>query len=166
MDSLIKIGFVGDSEKRLIAKLEEKGPLIIQVLATKLNLLMLQLQQYVVREKLSGQILHQRSGTLKDSVRALPVELQGTTITGTVEAGGGAAFYGRFHEYGAVFDVKNRGVKHVAGKTRAGFMFHAAMRSGRPVVIPARPFMRPSLAENAAMIERELKEILDEELAK
>jgi hypothetical protein len=60
----------------------------------------IRLQRYIVREKLQGQVLRHVSGTLSDSIRAIPAVVSGYIVTGTVEGAGGLAFYGRSFEEG------------------------------------------------------------------
>jgi hypothetical protein len=57
------------------------------------------LAAYIVTEKLSGQVLVRRSGSLARSVKRLPVTNSADVITGGVEAGGGLAYAG-VQEYG------------------------------------------------------------------
>lgn len=52
-----------------------------------------------VQQKLSGEVLNQRSGKLVGSAHAVLAKA-GEQIVGGVDAAGGAAWYGRVHEYG------------------------------------------------------------------
>ena len=94
----------GGSDQKVVAWLQLKGPKIIKAIATRLTLLMLKLQQHIVRDKLSGQVLHRRTGKLAGSIVAYPAEVSGTTLIGRVEGAGGVAWYGRVHEYGGTHD--------------------------------------------------------------
>jgi hypothetical protein len=58
-----------------------------------------QLQMRIV-ENLSGQVLQIRTGKAARSVEMIPARVVGNTITGAVQAGGGAAFYLKFQEDG------------------------------------------------------------------
>lgn len=159
---LLKIQF--NRSQELFDALQRRGPQIVKVLATKLQGLMYQLQAKVVREKLSGQVLHRRTGTLAGSVRALPVRIENAKMIGTVEAGDGPAFYGRFHESGA------RAHEIVATKARAlQFMTHGKEVFAARVFHPgnyARRFMATSLQESAAQIVGELNQTLADEVKK
>lgn len=75
-------------------------PIIIEALRTKLDALDFALQSRIVSDKLSGQVLQHRSGKLAASIRAIPTVREGTELVGSVEGGGGPAFYAKFHEYG------------------------------------------------------------------
>ncbi len=95
----IRLSF-NDTDRLAIAQLNGKGNAIVQALAGKLTYLMLQLQQHIVRDKLSGQVLHHRSGKLAGSIVAYPTEAQGSQLAGKVEGAGGPAWYGQVHELG------------------------------------------------------------------
>jgi len=99
----VKIEF-GGSDKKVAAWLSGKGPVFIYALATRLNILMLQLQSHIVRDKLSGQVLHRRTGKLAGSIIAYPAEASGTMLIARVEGAGGPAWYGRVHEFGGDHD--------------------------------------------------------------
>lgn|SRR5437870_1270047 len=88
------------SDVRVVAALEATGPNILAALVRKIEQIDLGLQQYIVTQKLQGQVLHHRSGKLASSVRIIPVVQQGTKISGGIQAAGGVAWYGRLHEYG------------------------------------------------------------------
>ncbi len=75
---------------------------LYSALEARMNLLDTRLQQRIQSEKLSGQVLHQRSGKLKRSIEVIPAKSNRSTgkITGGVRGAGGPAYYGRFHEFG------------------------------------------------------------------
>src|SRR5262249_49443671 len=112
--------------------------------------------------KLSGQVLHRRTGLLAGSVRVIPTQLRGTVLSGAVEGAGGPAFYGSIHEFGCgpfeVFAVNARAL-HFVSKGKDVFLTKVSHPG-----LPARPWMQPSLDENASMIETQLREALDQEL--
>ncbi len=169
---MLKISFIGNSDTRLVEALKAKGPAIISVLMSKVNQLMLQLSGYIVSQKLQGQVLHHRTGVLAGSIRTIPATLEGTSIVGAVEGGGGGAWYGALYE-----DVSaggTGGVSHswtiTATKARAlSFLVDGKRLYRRSVTHPAlsaRPYMTPSLEENAGEIEAQLRAALDAELNK
>lgn len=140
-----------------------KGPRIISVLTTKLTILMRQLQGYIQSQKLSGQVLHVRTGVLRASVNAIPTTFSGTSIIGGVDAAASdsPAFYGAVHEFGgkSAFDilpVKARALSFLMNGKQVAF----AKVHREP--LPARPFMRPSLEENAEKIRASLQEAVRE----
>lgn len=169
---MLNISFVDNSDERLVEGLRTKGPTIVQVLMSKLNELMIQLQSYIVAQKLSGQKLVRRSGKLAGSIRYIPAVLEGTTIKGAVEGAGGPAWYGKLFEDEDAGGTG--GVPHpwqiTATKARAlSFMVSGkrvyAVRVTHPPMA-ARPFMSPALEENAVDIETQLRVALDEELSR
>ena len=97
----------GGTDARVIAWLHGKGQTIVAAIASRLTLLMLKLEQHIVRDKLSGQVLQRRTGKLGGSIHAMPTEAQGTTLIGQVVGASGPAWYGRVHEYGgkAAYDI-------------------------------------------------------------
>jgi hypothetical protein len=155
MGAMLKIGFKGDWYGWLEA-FRQKGPQIVQVLTTKVNLLMVQLGAFVQTEKLSGQVLTPRTGVLRGSVHVAPARFEGKKIIGAVEAAGGPAFYGVYQEEGGkapytIAAVRKRSLSFVLeGKQR---FFDHVVRSP----LKQRAFMRPSLEENAEKIADELQ---------
>jgi len=169
---VLKISFIANSDTRLVEALKAKGPAIVRVLMSKVNELMIQLQSYIVSQKLSGQALKRQTGVLAGSIRYVPATLEGTSIVGAVEGAGGPAWYGTLYE-----DVSaggTGGVSHswtiTATKARAlSFLVDGKRLYRRNVTHPAlsaRPYMTPSLEENAAEIETQLRGALDAELNK
>lgn len=165
--AFLEIKLTGGPE--LIDALEHKGPRIVQVLMSKVNALLFQLQSYIVGQKLSGQMLQRRSGKLAGSIRAVPAILDGANIVGSVEGAGGPAFYGKFFEVESaggtggtkahpIFAVKARALR---------FIWHGNVHFAKSVQHPgfaARPFMTTSLMENAEKIRTELQAALDKEV--
>ncbi len=152
-DPILNISFTTRPE--VITALQTKGTRIVQVLTVQLNKLMFMLQSYIAGQKLSGQVLKVQTGVLRASVRAIPATLEGTNILAGVESSGGPSWYGKIHEYGgshaySIVAVKARALRFVMGG-RVVF----AKRVLHPA-IAARPFMRPSLEENADQIRAEL----------
>ena len=159
---MLTLSFKG-TDTKLLTVLKQKGPAIRQVLMSRLNILMLQLQRYIVTEKLSGQILKRRTGILAGSIHTVPAAERGTQITGGVQYGGGPAFYGPILESGSaaheIFAVKARALRFVTG----GKIVFA--KSVSHPGIPAKPFMLPSLEENMADIRTQLQTAIDEAMS-
>jgi hypothetical protein len=159
-DPILKIDLTGGPE--LVDALQRKGPRVLQVLATKLSGLMLMLESKV-KMKLSGQVLKVRTGVLRASVHAIPVQVQGNTIVGAIESSGGPAMYGRFLEYGSrpheIFAVKARALRFVVGgKVRFAKMV------AHPGTAP-HSFMQSSLNESADSIRTALQAALNKVIA-
>lgn len=150
---MIKITF--NVNPKTIEILRTKGARIVSVLTSTIGASMLKLAGYVQSRKLSGQVLAVRTGILRGSVHALPVEIQGTKIVGAVEGAGGPAFYGNIFETGGrsafeILPVKARALSFITGGNRV-----FAMRVLHPP-LKQRAFMEPSLQENEAKIRTEL----------
>lgn len=169
MAELLKITLQGGPE--LVAAIQKKGPRIIEVLRTKITAAMIQLSSYIISQKLHGQMLQHRSGKLAGSIRAIPAVFEGASIIGSVEGGGGPAFYGKFFELEsaggtggtkphAIFAVKARALRFVMGGN-----IHFAKSVQHPG-FAARPFMTTSLSENADKIQTDLQAALDAEIQK
>jgi hypothetical protein len=162
---MLEFKFDSALRTRLLVKLQGMSPRLVSVLGVKLQKLMFILQSKIVSEKLSGQILHRRSGTLAGSVHTLPVTTTGNTISSGVASSSGAAFYGKIHEQGGsrayqILAVKARALQFIQGsKTR-----YAASVMRPP--LRQRAFMRPSLEESAQTIHDELQRAIDQELKK
>jgi hypothetical protein len=103
---MFEIKFDSALRTRLLARLQGMSPRLVSVLGVKLRGLMFMLQSKIVSEKLSGQVLHRRTGILSGSVRALPVTTAGNTISSGVQAGSGPAFYAAIHEQAALVRIK------------------------------------------------------------
>jgi hypothetical protein len=96
-----------------------------------------------VQVKLSGEVLHHRTGKLLGSARMNAAQGIGQTLTGSVVSSGGPAWYGRVHENGPTT------IPAVAGKLmvfEAGGKTVFTMKR-RAFVLPKRAFMSPSLDE-------------------
>jgi len=140
------IRFELKDDYNLILKLRSLPGRMMEVLRVKLDALTHQTASDIVTEKLSGQVLHRRTGVLATSVHATETTNDGTTIRGGIEAAGGPAFYGRFHEMGL-----DRAWEVMAVKKKAlAFMMDGKKTFAKRVTHPAlmaRPFMKPTAAE-------------------
>jgi phage gpG-like protein len=110
-----------------------------------------QLAAYIQQNKLSGQVLNQRSGRLIQAVGHPQVDSSGSRMTAIV----GGPFYGRVHEFGATISVNSP-----VNMPNIGWRYLST------VVIPARPWLNPSAEEQkpniAKQMTREVKAALTE----
>jgi hypothetical protein len=150
----------------LILRLRALPGRVMEVLRVKLDALTNQTASDIVTQKLSGQVLHRRTGVLATSVHATPTTIDGTTIRGGVEAAAGPAWYGRVHEMGLdrAWEVMSVKKKVLAWAGTDGRMTFARRVMHPP--LPPRPFMKPTAAElqeilNARLAER-LQDLLKE----
>jgi HK97 gp10 family phage protein len=158
---MINIDLQGDTQ--LIAKLEAMPGKLQTDLTKRITTLALQLQA-AVKQKLSGQVLKVGSGNLRDSI-GYDVVTAATAVTGTVFSDI-TVKYARIQEYGGttrphVIEPRAGGVLafQIGGKT----VF--ARRVNHPgSKIPARPFMRPTLAEYRDRIVTSMNQAVAESL--
>jgi phage gpG-like protein len=154
-DGWLKLSFDSPKLDALREQLAAKATRLHEVLSVKVAAITQMLASKIVSEKLSGQVLHRRTGVLSASVHAEPVTDDGTTIRGSVVSSQGAAAYGKIHEYG----TSGRGWEIRA--TKQALMFEQmgvkvfARRVFHPA-LPARPFMSTTLEENRDAIIKEL----------
>lgn len=142
---------------------QDRKAQIVAGVFTRTSSLMIQLQSYVVQNKLSGNPLHRVTGVLASSVHAVPTKVEGEKIIGAVEAAGGPAWYGKVHETGGLnpFDILPTR-KRVLRFMRNGEEIFAKVVHHPP--LPARPFMEPSLDEMKAQIIAEIQRAFDDAL--
>lgn len=153
---------LNNTDVQVVAALEVKNQRLITALVDRMTFLMTKLQQKIVTEKLSGQVLNRRSGTLAGSITNPEAHVDGTTITGSLQWGGGPAWYGRVHEFGgtrgyAINPIYSRAQQRKIGKgTLAPFkVLRFISKSGQVVfapyvfhpALPKRSFMESSLEE-------------------
>ena len=96
MSKKFEIEFTGDLSQALAFD-ENK---FMHAVETKMAWLFDKLQTKIVNQKLGGEVLNRRSGLLAESVSDPEVVTEGTTVTGSLTAAGGNAFYGQIHEKG------------------------------------------------------------------
>ena len=152
------------TDKALIESLGHKGQGAIRAIVGKITEMTLRLQRHIQTEKLEGQVLQHRTGKLINSIRALPVRLEGDSIVGEVQGAGGPAWYGRVHEFGGVFVFERHstarygrgitGTGRVGRKTRA--LEQRTMATYVTAHFPERSFMRSSLNEMRSSITEEI----------
>lgn len=133
----------------------------------------LNLVAYIKKNKLSDQVLHVRTGRLRRSITAR-FEGKGTgTFTAIV---GTNVRYARIHEYGfeGTVNVKEHKVKEFQRLQTVAFgklmkepktvnvKSHIVKAHTMNLKMPARPYMRPSLEENAPRITTNIRKALTE----
>jgi hypothetical protein len=142
--SWLRFELKGDYD--LVLRLRSLPGRIMEVLRVKLDALTHQTTSDIVTEKLSGQVLHRRTGILATSVHATPTLIEGDTIRGGIEAAGGPAAYGKIHEMGTehmweIVGTKNRMLHFWLGEKEV-----FRKRVSHPAMM-ARPFMKPTALE-------------------
>lgn len=132
--------------------LDEIPPAVIAALRTKMQLLTINLQAHVIRDKLSGQVLHQKSGALARSIQR-DVTVSDAVVTGEVFSAGDVK-YARIHEYGGktpphdIVPTKAQALAFALGGSNvfAKIVHHPGSK------MPERSFLRSSLADQAQII--------------
>lgn len=154
---MIAVTVVGDQavEARLRRFAAQLRPTVTQAVTKET----FALQAHVVSDKLSGQVLHVRTGTLRRSITAAIRETE-DGVTGIV---GTNVTYAAIHEFG--------GVIHHPGGTpfyldRAGQAHFVSLQSPvarnlprtkpHPIPMPPRSFLRSALADRAGLIRRSI----------
>jgi phage gpG-like protein len=154
---MLTVQLVGDD--RLVARLEAMPGRLHDGIARAVTRLGFELQRRV-QEKLSGEVLKVRTGTLRSSINTQITDTP-TEVSATV---GTNVAYARYHEYGVarswVIEARNAQVLRftIGGQT----LFRR--RVTHPP-LPERSFLRSALAEMAPQIEEGLREAIAEVIA-
>lgn len=153
---MVKIEFIGDKE--VASKLESFAPKIYDSLLMTITKLSIELQAKIKSQKLTGQVLKTRTGTLRRSIN-YRVDQTPSQIVGRVGIGADAAKYGIMHEFGLskTENVRShmRTIKQVWGKSIAPKQISVRSHT-RAVNYPERSFMRTALAEMRPIIQQDI----------
>ena len=154
---MIKFEMVGDSEMR--AALSACSRKIDDEIKSSMAFMVFRLQKQIKTHKLLGQVLHRRTGNLRDNIVRDSWQDGGRTV-GVVGIAPGAP-YGKLHEYGFSGAVSVpahvRQVKQVFGrrlKTPINVHVSAHTRHERQ---PERSFMRTAIADMLPFIRQEIE---------
>lgn len=141
---MIKLEFIGGEE--VAQKLQSISPAVHGNLVRAITKLSIQLQAKVQSEKLSGQVLKNRTGTLRRSIN-YKIDESADRVTGRV---GTNLKYGLAHEFGfhGAVNVKAhlRMIKQAFGKPIAPKQVMVSAHS-RTMNLPERSFLRTALRE-------------------
>lgn len=140
---------------KAIQKVEGLNNRLLPVLQKELQRWLIQTAGYIKEQKLTGQVLHVRSGNLRSSITPSTVLNQAGVMTGNIQAGFGnkSIIYARIHELGGV--ILPRKVDALKFKTDDG-AWHTVKR----VVMPARPYMRPAAEERRPLLLAQITEAI------
>jgi hypothetical protein len=111
------ISFKLSGDLGVLPQIETRRAALFAALVERINYWDQRLQQRI-QQKLSGEVLHQRSGKLKRSIEVIPAvadEAAGT-ISGRVVGAGGPAWYGKLHEFGAYSRDRKGALRHLPRK--------------------------------------------------
>lgn len=142
---LVSLTLVGGDA--LVAQMTALGPRLTVNLTRAMHRITIDVQGAVKRDKLSGQVLKVRTGTLRRSVSS---EVAVHEDTGMIEGfvgvfRGPAMLYGRLHEYGG-----ERSYLSWRGANNTRFGTHVIAH------YPERSFLRSTLAERQEVIQKAL----------
>lgn len=145
-------------DKEVIRYYNSIAPGLRSKLVESIGSLTLQLKRKVMFEKLTGQALKVRTGTLRRSIDHAVL----SNASGVVGNVGTNVFYGLIHEYGGQVTIPQhlRLVKQVFGKELKTPVW-ATVRS-RQVTYPMRSFLRTSLDEMKQDFFKEMERISNE----
>lgn len=141
----------------LLARIEGAEQRLREGLRRAVLRLAIEAQGKVKAEKLTGQVLHVRTGTLRRSINQRVTE----TPDGVHASVGTNVEYARIHEYGFAGPVSVKAHtqlrKAVFGKALTNPRRIAIRAHSRNVKMPARPFLRPVLDEMAPRVITDLR---------
>lgn len=153
---------VVNGDDALLARLDAMPAALRDAIAGRMAGLAAGLQQHIQRDKLSGQVLHARTGRLRAGIEvAIEAGPQGLTATVSSAAPQAAAL-----EYGfqgsETVRAQLRTIAAAFGRPlRQGARQVLVPGYGRRVDLPARSFLRSALADMAEDIARELAAVVD-----
>lgn len=142
----------------LAAVLRSWSPQVQQAAHAAIGRSVLRLQSHIRRNKLSGQVLGVRTGTLRRSIDQAVVTASSNRVTGEV---GTNLKYGIAHEYGfnGSVNVKAhlRQIKQAFGRPLKQPVFVPVRAYSRHVSLPERSFLRSALKDLQPAIEADLR---------
>lgn len=160
-DNLLNIEILGD--KAAIQRFAVLPTALRDALFQKMGILTGDLRNYVITDKLSGQVLNKITGQLQQSIQK-DVESNGLSVTGIVFSAGDAKAYAGAQEYGAHIPervpVKAQALSWITGGKRVFFARAAAFN------LPERSYLRSSLKDKSDDIKDGLQDAVNEGLAK
>lgn len=156
---MITARVVGD--ERALARLRDLSVAINSALVRAITKLGIDLQRNVQQDELSGQMLAERSGSLKSSID-LRVDQNAAVVTATVFTD---SAYAGAHEYGFAGTVNVRAslrrVTEAFGRPISGKIINVRAHSRR-MDLPERSFLRSALEDMAPAIRDEVETSLRE----
>jgi HK97 gp10 family phage protein len=156
---MIRAFIVGDAE--LVAKLKELPQKVERSLVRAVVRLAVELARHVKQDKLSGQVLKRRTGTLSRSINR-EITDTANAVTGQV---GTNVEYAAYHEYGfhGTQQIKEhlRQIKQAFGRPIEPRSVTVAAHS-RKVDYPAHSFLRSALHDMDAAIRSGIADALHE----
>ncbi len=154
------IEFELKGDHAVVASFKRQSQNVQDEVTRSIGQLTLRLTTKIKREYLSGQMLNVRTGRLRRSISPLPTTVEGNTVIGTVQAGGGSQplVYAAIHEYGGVIlPVKADALRFKIGNH---WIF------SKKVTMPERSYMRAALKDMTPEIQTEFFDAVSRGVAK
>jgi phage gpG-like protein len=157
---MIKAQFIGDD--KIIARFKQMPTSVAKHLKQEIARLAIELQSKVVKEKLSGQVLKRKTGTLARSIQWL-VESTPTSylaVVGSRVREGKALKYAAIHEYGGIIpahEVHAVNAKALRFQIKGGAILFRKSVLIPAITMPERSYLRSALKD----MEQEIKTDLD-----
>jgi phage gpG-like protein len=129
-----------DNALQLSLYLKSLSTKIHDALVRVMTYIGIDLQRYIVRQKLEGQVLHHRTGKLIRSVNQRVIDAYNVVAAVVTSAGSGAP-YGFLHEFGGTVRIP----EHTAHNARRSWIVRA-----HDATFPVRSYARTSLADRRA----------------
>lgn len=148
--------------KEFVDRLNASPDVIRRALIAKVTALTLRLEAHVKQDKLSGQVLHAKTGRLRRAVASRVQEVNGQII-GTVYVSNDVP-YARIHEYGGktqaheIVPVKAKALAFILGGKQV--FFKRVQHPGS--LMPERSYLRSSLDDMRDEIINGIKNTLNE----
>lgn len=150
------LGFI-KNDSIVAAKLASKGTSVHARIVRQIQILTLKLQRHVKQNKLSGQVLKVRTGTLRRSID-FHMEETPTSVRGKVSTN---VKYGKRHEFGfsgqETVKAHLRTIKQAFGQSITPKQVAVSAHT-RTVNVPARSFLRSALKDMKPEIVASLKQ--------
>jgi hypothetical protein len=143
---------------KLVAKFENYSAKLHTELKRTMEYIVQYLAEYCRTNKLSGQVLHRRTGTLSRSIRGT-VDDQTSRIIGTVTSrskGNSPLEYAGFWELG--FQGQENVRAHMRRNANGGMS--SVREHVRNVNQAARPFLKPTRDENVGFVQEQMRAVL------
>lgn len=138
----------------ILARIAGAPAAMMARLVREVERLSIALQSYVKSDKLTGQVLHVRTGTLRRSINRR-LEKTDTSVTAIV---GTNVRYARPHEFGFQGQVDVRGHTRQARSGAATAQEISVRAHTRRVSMPVRSFLRSALQDKEQEIRTDLRD--------
>lgn len=158
---MLKLELVGD--KQLVTKLDRMPRNITIQVTRRIHMLVQMLRNYIIRNKLSGQVLNHRTGGLWRSISTDTIS-EPSYIEGKVFASADCA-YAAIHEYGGktkAHIIEAKKAKSLAFTGSSGSTVFAKRVNHPGSKMPERSFMRSSLTDKKKTITNEISDAVGE----